>query len=267
LEIIYRREFSVRVMLDGGPALKRVWELYHAAGFDRRDIAITVDWSRQLTSSAGNCKRLKARGRLGLRFKIKLSSPIMAGIEDEGERDTAIYETLIHEFAHAFAYQRYGDNSHGSRAFRSVLRAVGRTDLAGTHSYDSVRKQKGGWKFHRGMIVEYDLGGATVVARVLSCSSRRANVFRPGLSMLVPYRDLTPAQGVEVPSLQNPGKMVRAVPDVPWPRELLDMGEKVGYGHEGQWYSGVIVNFGPTRARIRLNGSGDERLIPYGWIT
>lgn len=253
------------VMLDGGPALKRVWALYESAGFDRRDVVITVGWSRQLTSSAGNCLRLK--GRQCPTFRVKLSSPIMAGIKDEAERDTAIYETLIHEFAHAFAYQRYGESSHGSRAFAMVLRAVGRSDLAGTHSYASVRKQKGGGKFHRGMIVEYDMNGAVVVGRILGCSSRRANVFRPGLSMLIPYRDLRPAQGVEMPGLGGEGaKKLWAVPQVPWPWQVLKRGEKVGYGHQGQWHSGVVEDFGPTRARIRLD-NGDSRLIPYGWIT
>jgi predicted SprT family Zn-dependent metalloprotease len=223
--------------------------LYQSAGFRRGDARIHIQWSRQLTSSAGNCKRISNRGQLT--YLIKLSSPIMAGVA-EAERDRAIEETLIHEFAHAFAYQRYGESSHGSRAFAMVLRAVGRSDLAGPHQYDSLKAQQGGRKFHKGMLVEYELRGDTVVARILHASSRRANVFRPGLSMLVPYAHLRWPEG--------------HVEHVPWPWQVLDIGERVGYGKQGQWHSGVIESFGPTRARVRLD-NGDARLVPYGWIT
>ena len=70
--------------------------------------------------------------------------------------------------------------------------------------------------------------------------------------MLIPYSHLRPARS--------------DAQWVPYPQDLLDFGEKVGWQHRGDWRSGVIVGFGPTRAQVRL-ANGATYKVPYGWIT
>lgn len=85
------------------------------------------------------------------------------------------------------------------------------------------------------------------------CGSKRANIFLPGITWLMPY------SGLREPAFDaDRGR-------VPFPWDLLRLGERVGYQRGNEWVSGILENFGPTRARIRFP-NGNYRLVPYGWI-
>lgn len=240
--------------MNAGPAWHRALALYAEAGYKVGPrLHIYVEWSRRLTASVGNCGRLvgrRARGP-GHNYLIKLSAPIISGVA-EGEREVAMEDTLIHELAHAFGRAHLGAKGHDAR-FRQVLRDVGRLDVAGNHTYASVQTQKGGRKWRKAMIVQFDYQGSPVIGRIMRCGAKRANVFLPGISWLCPYSMLRePAFGT-----------MKGY--VPFPWDLLKLGEEVGYSKNGKWISGVLENFGPTRGRVRF-ASGDYRLVPYGWL-
>ncbi len=108
----------------------------------------------------------KARRRLGVcRFKDKQIKLSVYFVRDNTHNLTEIFDTVLHEIAHALAWTRHGDRTHGAR-WKAICREIG-----------AAPKARAGSGTVRVTTYKYSLRLKTT-GRIIACYHRKPRIAR-----------------------------------------------------------------------------------------